>query len=421
MNNTITKTKTEMLIDRIKDLISLVDRQIKAKRREVVSQSFPEPVDFSADDFITLQAIHALRSKVPLNRVVQRLVEIRDEPVHSSTVSATMKRLGNHGLLRSETNENDRRQPLNTLTPRGEGLARRLDEVEKVVLKELVDSLQLDEASVADLSIRVEMAYPLITQPKPTIAGVYDYILGGISNMAVDRKWVNEKVPPQLCDAAKANRAFLQRAVYFLAKEKGITQFLDIGSGFPTNRNTHEVALEINPLANVTYVDNDPDVVRASRNLLHEAENVRVVQKDLKFIRSWLLLDRFQNIDLTKPVGLLMVAVLHFLPDDSEVRDILNFLKKSLAPGSYLVISHSTSEGKHNQVLQTLAKDYKSQVSDAALRSRKAITDLLQGFELVDPELVLISKWKPNLPDMLGGSKQVDPEDSPLLACVAKI
>ena len=116
-----------------------------------------------------------------------------------------------------------------------------------------------------------------------------------------------------------------------------------------------------------------------------------------------------------------MVAVLHFLPDDSEVRDILNFLKKRLASGSYLVISHSTNEGKHSQVLQTLLADYKIQVSDAELRSREAITDLLQGFKFVEPELVLISKWKPNLPDMLGGSKQVDPEDSPLLACVAKI
>jgi DNA-binding MarR family transcriptional regulator len=421
MNDSVTKTKAEVLIHRIKDLIHLVDRELKAKCRTVIEKSFPETSDFTADDVMTLRVIHELREKVPLKRVVERLAETRNEPVHSSIVSATMTRFWELDLLLREPNKNDKRQPLNALSPRGEELARRFDYVDNEVLKDIANSLELDETSVADLSQRVERAHNLITQPKPSIAGVYDYVLGGISNTAVDRKWVDEKVPAQLRDAAKANRAFLQRAVHYLAKEEGITQFLDIGSGFPTNRNTHEVALEINPLANVTYVDNDPDVVRASRNLLHEAENVRVVQNDLKFIRSWLVSDRFQNIDLAKPVGVLMVAVLHFLTDDSEVRDILNFLKQKLAPGSYLVISHSTSAGKNKQVFQTLVADYKSQVSDAALRSPEIIADLLQGFELVEPRLVPISEWKPTLPDMLGNIRQLDSDDPPLLACVAKI
>jgi O-methyltransferase involved in polyketide biosynthesis len=421
MNHPVSKTQAQVLIDQIKDLINAVDREIKDKHRTVAEASFSEPPDFSTDDVMTLRVIYALRGEVTLRQVVNRLEEIKNEPVHSSNVSAIMTRLWKRKLLLREPNKNDKRQPLNTLSPQGEELARRFDFVENKILNGVVDSIQLDEASAVDLIKRVQTAYTLMTQPKPTIAGIYDYILGGISNTVADRKWADEKVPTHLRDAAKANRAFLQRAVHYLAKKGGITQFLDIGSGFPTNRNTHEVAVEINPLANVTYVDNDPDVVSTCRNLLRETENVRVALKDLRFINSWLSSDRFENIDLTKPVGILMVALLHFLPDDSEVRNILNFLKQKLAPGSYLVISHSTSEGKDQQDLKKLMAQYKRQVSDATLRTHGAISDILQGFELVEPGLVPVSEWKKELPDMFAGGKQVELKNAPLLACVAKI
>ena len=168
------------------------------------------------------------------------------------------------------------------------------------------------------------------------------------------------------------------------------------------------------------YVDNDPEVVRVSRNLLHETDNVRVIQQDLKFIKVWLKPDRFQNIDITKPVGILLVAVLHFVTNDSEVGDILSFLKARLAPGSFLVISHSTSDGRTQEVMQSLVANYKRQVNDVKLRSNAEIAALVQGFELIEPGLVPISNWKPQLPDMLVG-KPVDTENSRLLACVAEI
>ena len=425
MNELHTSGKAGDLINRIRDLIEIINRQTKAESQKVIEGTVLGNLDLSADEVLVIRTIRALRGKVPLKRVVEKLAEVKDEPVHSSTVSAIMTRLETNGLLSREANEVDKRQPLNGLTPQGEELARRLDEVTQMVLKNVIDSLQLDDALVDDLNQRVDRACERIKeqlQSKPSVAGVYDYALGGIFNTASDRKWVEDgvKINPRLREAAKANRAFLQRAVHFLAKEKNISQFIDIGSGFPTNRNTHEVALDLNPLALITYLDNDSEVVRASRSLLHDVENVRVTQQDVKFIKRWLPPDRFQNIDLSKPVGILLVAVLHFVTDDSEVRDILNFLKGRLARGSYLVVSHSTSDGRNMQVMQSLVANYQRQVNDVRLRTQAEISSFLQGFELIEPGLVPISKWKPELPDSLAG-KQVDPEDSRLLACVAKL
>ena len=336
-----------------------------------------------------------------------------------------MTRFESQGLLVRADNPNDKRQPLNTLSAEGEELARRLDEADQVVLKNIMDSLRLDDALVVALGQRVALAYERIKQllqAKPTIAGVYDYALGGFSYADFDRRWVDDKLKdqPRLLDAAKANRAFLQRAVHWLARKQHITQFLDIGSGFPTNRNTHEVAFEISPQICTTYVDSDPDVVWRSSNLLHETPNVEVAQQDLRFIKRWLASERFHNLDLTKPVGVLLVAVLHFLTEDSEVRDILGFLRKKLVPGSYLVISHSVAKGKHKEFIQSLIRDYNRQVTNAGLRTPETIADLLSGFEIVDPPgLVPISEWMPELPDMLRGTR-IPPDYSPLVACVAK-
>jgi O-methyltransferase involved in polyketide biosynthesis/DNA-binding MarR family transcriptional regulator len=427
MNNMLTKTISEELVDKIVGLMKLVNQLIKEECRKVIEVSYQGKLDFSADEVKTLRAIHALNGKVTLRRVVEHLEEIKDEPVHSSTVSAIMTRFETDGLLLKEINANDKRQPLNSLSPKGEKLAKRFDEVEAMVIKNIVGALQLDEALVASLNQRVGRACDRIKQQlqtktnidKPSMAGVYDYALGGILNSSVDRKFYDDlaNAEPWFITACRANRAFLQRAVCCLSAEHNITQFLDIGSGYPTNRNAHEVAIEKNKQAHVTYIDNNPDVVRVSRFLLEETENVRIVQGDVRFIKTWLTPEKFQNIDFNKPVGILMTALLHFVIED-EVREIINFLKQTVKPGSYLVFSHATNEDKDKALkerVEKFANKYNENVGKVFLRSKNEITPLLEGLDLVDPGLVPISKWRTDLLDTIGEKKP-----ALMLACVAK-
>ncbi len=231
------------------------------------------------------------------------------------------------------------------------------------------------------------------------------------SNVTEDKPWFGT--------ACKANRAFLQRAVYWLGKEEGITQFLDIGSGYPTNRNTHDVALENNPQAHVTYVDSDFDVVKTSRFILKKEENVHVLQGDVRYIKTWLTQESLQDIDFNKPVGILMTALLHFVSKDSEIREIINLLKNTVKPGSYLVISHASKEfntdKKVEEQIRKFVETYSEQVGKVTLRTTKEITALLRGLEIVKPGVTPISNWKSDLPDAYG-----DMQMALMLACVAK-
>jgi DNA-binding MarR family transcriptional regulator len=437
MNDFAAIGKAANLVEKVKGLIDAVNRRTRAECERVVEATASGSFDLSADEVMVLRTIRALGGRVTLKQLVNTLAATKGEGVHSSTVSTTMTRFKKNHLIQEEDNENDRRQPFNQFTPTGDQLARRLDEVDAMVLRNVIGCLQLDDALAADLTQRVgrasqrilEQLQQLQQQSKPSIAGVYDYVLGGTWNTVVDRMFVEgNNIPPQRRQSARANRAFLQRAVHFLAVEKGITQFIDIGSGFPTNRNTHQVAfdLKLNAPPHVTYVDNDPEVVRASRILLSDAkddrvaENVRVAQEDLRFVKTWLAPDRFQNIDLKKPVAVLLVAVLHFMTDDSELGDILQFLKQRLAPGSYLAISHAAPGEVNKDSQQALVASYRSQVSDVKLRTREELKELLQGFELQDPGLVFISDWKPDIRNMLSKDEYISPENCSLLACVAK-
>lgn len=425
------------LIEKIKELIEAVNRRTKLECKKVVEATAAGNFDLSADDVLILRVVLILGGRVTLKRLVNALTERRGESVYSSTVSTAMSRFKKNGLIVEEENQGDRRQPFNLLTPKGEQLARRLEEIDATVLGNVIGCLQLDDAVAADLTQRVSRASERIRdqleqlrkQSKPSVAGVYDFILGGNWNTVVDRMFVEgNNIPPQRRDSARSNRAFLQRAVHFIAQERRVTQFIDIGSGFPTNCNTHEVVLNLHldvPVK-IVYVDHDPEVVRASRSILGEArdqrvaDSVRVVQEDFRFVKNWLAEDRFQNIDLTKPVAIFMVALLHFFPHDSELRDILQFLKQRLARGSFLAISHASPNEVNPETQQALVASYRNQVSDLRLRSRIELEVLLDGFELEDPGIVFISDWKRELPDLLGG-KYIPPANASLIACVAKV
>jgi len=180
----------------------------------------------------------------------------------------------------------------------------------------------------------------------PTTARIYDYWLGGQDNFAADRvaALAITEVAPEARLMAVENRGFLRRAVRFLAAEAGITQFLDIGTGLPTQGNVHQVAQEVNAGARVVYVDNDPMVLAHSRALKTGGSTV-VIQADLREPRT--ILDHASTrklIDFTQPLAVLLVAVLHFISDDDDPAAIVATIRETLPPGSYLVISHVTGD-----------------------------------------------------------------------------
>ncbi|MCT9932927.1 SAM-dependent methyltransferase [Planotetraspora sp. A-T 1434] len=233
---------------------------------------------------------------------------------------------------------------------------------------------------------------------RPNVARMYDYYLGGKDHYAADRACAEEVIrhAPQARDIALANRAFLGRAVRFLAGEAGIGQFLDIGAGLPTRDNVHEVAQRVNPASRVVYVDNDPVVLIHARALLATDAQTRAIAGDVRKPSDILTHpDMHALLDSSKPVAVLLVAVLHFIPDDQEPYAAVRTLVDAMAPGSYLVVSHA----EQTPELQGAAKRYERANAPAVLRSVAEIRGFFEGLELVDPGLVNVRRWRPEVAD----------------------
>ncbi|WP_131739005.1 SAM-dependent methyltransferase [Actinomadura roseirufa] len=234
-----------------------------------------------------------------------------------------------------------------------------------------------------------------------SVARIYDYLLGGAHNFSADRDVARtvEAIEPQARAIAAANRAFLTRATRFLAAEAGVRQFLDIGSGIPTQGNVHEIVHETAPDARVVYVDHDPVAVAHSTSLLADAPNAAVVQADLTEPAGILGHPTTRAmIDFDRPVALLLVAVLHFVPDEGDPRAILAELTAPLAPGSHLVISHGTHEPRTGEAVTEVYRRAVSQGSRATLRDAEEIMGFFDGFDLLEPGLVRGPLWRPDSP-----------------------
>ncbi|HEU4947222.1 MAG TPA: SAM-dependent methyltransferase [Kribbella sp.] len=229
----------------------------------------------------------------------------------------------------------------------------------------------------------------------PNGARIYDAMLGGKDNFAVDRAAVEQmlKANPMAPRTARANRDFLGRAVRYLGGECGIQQFLDIGTGLPTVQNVHEVALEQDPEAKVVYVDYDPVVVTHGKALLAGSKTVEVIQGDLRR-PSEVLAAAGRSLDLSQPVAVLLVAILHFISDDENPQNIVREFREAMAPGSYLVISHTADESAET-VMGAAKQGFKMAGAPLTPRSRAQISALFEGFELVDPGLVDVRQWRP--------------------------
>jgi SAM-dependent methyltransferase len=239
---------------------------------------------------------------------------------------------------------------------------------------------------------------PGIDTQRANVARVYDYWLGGSHNFLADQDLGRAiaAVEPNVRAIARANRAFVGRAVRFLAAA-GIRQFLDIGSGIPTQGNVHEVAQRADPAARVAYVDIDPVAIAHSKAILSGNDNATIIDADLRDPEKILAHPATQRlIDFGQPAGLLIVAMLHFISDAEDPWRLVAALRDALAPGSYLVLCHGTNESKPS-VAKAAQKVYNSSVATQVhVRSRAEILRFFDGFELVDPGLVYIPQWHPD-------------------------
>jgi SAM-dependent methyltransferase len=246
-------------------------------------------------------------------------------------------------------------------------------------------------------------APPEIDVTKPHPARMYDYFLGGKDNFAADRAIANQVLDSwgSVRTAVRENRAFLGRAVKYLAGEAGISQFLDLGTGLPSANNVHEVAQAINPEARVVYADNDPIVLAHARALLASGPRGVTAYLDADVRNPETILANpivRDTLDFGMPIALMLVAVLHFLPDEDDPRQIVQTLVDALPPGSYLVASHATAE--HNpEGLSGAGRAYSQGGMRGAIRSSDEFGELAFGaLELVDPGVVLVSEWRPEEP-----------------------
>lgn len=234
-----------------------------------------------------------------------------------------------------------------------------------------------------------------VDMDRPSPARVYDALLGGSHNFEVDRAAAahGTSLMPDLPVGAAANRRFLRRAVTYLA-EQGITQFLDVGAGIPTVGNTHEIAQQHDPANRVVYVDIDAIAVAHATAILDGNDNAAAIRGDLRTPDVLLAdLDRTGLIDLGEPVGLLMVAVLHLLPDGDGPAEATAALRDAVAPGSHLVVSHLTSERGAEQTARLSSAVARRDRVSLVFRPRSEIAAFFGDFALVPPGLVDVAEW----------------------------
>jgi hypothetical protein len=239
----------------------------------------------------------------------------------------------------------------------------------------------------------------IVNPAMPSIARVYDYWLGGDHNLIADRQVAETMatLDPWIPAACRANRAFLGRAVRYLAVH-GVRQFLDIGSGIPTAGNVHQVAQQVTPDARVVYVDRDPVAVAESEYLLAGSQHTAVIQADIRdpdAILSHPLV--LHKLDLDEPIAVLLVAVLHFVLDADGPHEIVARLRNAVVPGSHLVVSHATSHG--DAALAAAAERiYNSRAADGQARSTEQVARFFGDWEVAAPGLVYAPQWRPDSP-----------------------
>lgn len=227
-------------------------------------------------------------------------------------------------------------------------------------------------------------------------ARVYNYWLGGKDNFEVDRAAGDQvrAAYPGIIEGVRAQRAFLARAVRYLA-ERGIRQFLDIGTGIPSANNTHEVAQSVAPESRVVYVDNDPMVLAHARALLKgSAGNTAYLDADLRDTAA-ILRDAARLLDFSQPIGLILIGVLQLIPDEDQPYAIVERLLETMPPGSWMAIMHPANDLNREQMAAAVGKLNKVMSAKTTLRGYTEIARFFSGLELIDPGIVPVNQWRP--------------------------
>ena len=238
----------------------------------------------------------------------------------------------------------------------------------------------------------------------PVSARVWNYLLGGKDNFAVDREMADQalRVFPPMADIARTDRAFLGRAVRYLAGEAGVRQCLDIGTGLPTLDNTHEVAQRVAPASRVVYVDNDPMVLLHAQALLTSTPPgvTAYIEADLREPDT-IVAKAAATLDFTRPVAITLLGILHFIGDEDEAYRVVDRLLDAVPPGSYLAVTHATLDPSLGGETAAEANAEANQMwnEQAAVpitpRSRQQVARFFRGLEMVEPGLVSMSQWRP--------------------------
>jgi hypothetical protein len=243
------------------------------------------------------------------------------------------------------------------------------------------------------------------SQPHP--ARMYDYYLGGRDNYEIDRMAADQiiRVVPEIVDGARQNRAFMRRAVRAIVGEYGIRQIVDIGTGIPTSPNTHEIAQSIAPETRVVYLDNDPIVGVHANARLTGVGRTTFMLGDVRQPASILArLHDSELIDFGQPVGLMLVAVMHFVNDAENPYEIVAELRDALPSGSFLVFSHGTADARqmpleYVEPMEELVDIYKSAATSLSLRTIDEVRGFFEGFRLIEPGVSSVSLWRPEDPE----------------------
>jgi hypothetical protein len=243
---------------------------------------------------------------------------------------------------------------------------------------------------------------PGVDVDRPNAARVYDVYLGGAHNFEVDRRFARQakQLLPDVDTVARMNRSYLQRVVRELTNA-GVDQFLDLGSGIPTVGNVHETAQAINPDARVVYVDNESVAVAHSRMMLEDNPLATVVDGDVREPLEILAHPETQRmLDLGRPVAVIMCTILHFISDSDDPLGIVATYRDALVPGSYLAISHGTTDNRPD--LLAFGDAYRDTPNPVTLRRRAAVERFFDGFDLIQPGLVFTPQWRPESPYLVG-------------------
>ena len=233
----------------------------------------------------------------------------------------------------------------------------------------------------------------------PHSARLWNYWLGGKDNFAVDRQVADQilAMVPEMVASARADRAYLGRVVRYLAGEVGIRQFLDVGTGIPTAGNTHEVAQRVAPTSRIVYVDNDPMVLAHARALLtsHPEGKTDYLDADLRQPEKVVEGAR-RTLDFNQPIAVTMLGILNFIPDDGEAATLVQRLVDAVPSGSYVAISHPTTEINGEVMVEALRLWNEGPAAKMVLRSAEQVKRLFGDLEMVEPGVVTCSHWHPD-------------------------